>query len=107
LLARDVPQELFPGREWVDLVFRRPLPTWAETLRIVGECELVVTVDCSVAHIAGALGVPCHILLAEPCDWRWAGHPTTTLWYPRARLFRQARPGDWASVVGAMARTLR
>ncbi|HEY2146667.1 MAG TPA: tetratricopeptide repeat-containing glycosyltransferase family protein, partial [Pirellulales bacterium] len=53
--------------------------------------DLVVCDGGLIAHLAGALGVPCWILLADETDWRWIGTETTTLWYPKVRLFRERR----------------
>lgn len=69
------------------------------TAEIMAGLDLVITVDTSVANLAGALGVPCWVLLATPCDWRWMHDRPTTPWYPTARLFRQPEAGDWASVM--------
>ena len=59
----------------------------------------MVSVDSSVAHLSGALGRPVWILLPFTPDWRWMLGRNTTPWYPAARLYRQAKPGDWAEVV--------
>lgn len=81
-----------------DLV--EPRGDFADTAAILEQMDLVVSVDTSLAHLAGALGRPCRILLpAEDPDWRWIWGREDTPWYPSARLVRQASPGDWASAV--------
>ncbi len=73
----------------------------------IEEMDLVISVDTSAAHLAGALGLPVWVLLPYLPDWRWGlGRPDTP-WYPTMRLFRQRRPGEWASVIEDAARQLR
>ena len=61
--------------------------------------DLIISSDTSIVHLAGALGKPVWILLSFNPDWRWLLDRTESPWYPTARLFRQAKSGDWASVV--------
>jgi hypothetical protein len=69
----------------------------------LGALDLVITPDTMLAHLAGALNVPTWTLLPADADWRWLQPDRTdSPWYPRMRLFRQPRPGDWASVVNAV-----
>jgi len=70
------------------------------------ELDLLVCCDTSVAHAAGALGVPVWCALAAAPDWRWGREGTDTPWYPTMRLYRQTRPGDWSSVFTRMAEDL-
>ena len=69
------------------------------TAALVAELDLVVTVDTSIAHLAGALARPTFVLLPFHADWRWRTAREDSDWYPTVRLFRQPTPGDWASVV--------
>lgn len=65
----------------------------------VAAMDAVVTIDNSTAHFAGGLGVPTWVLLPFAADWRWQAWRDDSQWYPRLRLIRQERPGDWASPV--------
>ena len=79
---------------------------FAETAAAICNLDLVVTIDTAVGHLAGAIGRPVWLMLANPSDWRWMLDRSDTPWYPSMRLFRQPRPGDWPSVVGAIAQEL-
>jgi len=74
------------------------LEDFADTAAIISLLDLVISVDTSVAHLAGALGKPVWILLQYAADWRWLLERHDNPWYPSARLFRQPRIGDWESV---------
>lgn len=75
------------------------LHDYAETASLVATLDLVITVDTSIAHLAGALGVPVWIMLPAAPDWRWMLNRDDTPWYRTARLFRQTSPGDWKGVI--------
>lgn len=76
------------------------LADMADTAALVAGLDLVISVDTSVAHLAGALGKPVWVLLARiGLDWRWGVGRCDSDWYPTARLFRQTRIGDWTSVI--------
>ena len=79
------------------------LTDYAETAALVANLDLVVTVDTSAAHLAGALGVPCWVLLPFAPDWRWRLGCEDSAWYASLRLFRQPAPGDWRRCVMKVA----
>ena len=68
--------------------------------------DLVLSVDTSVVHLAGALGTPVWTLLPQRADWRWLTGRDDTPWYPSMRLFRQAPGGGWDGVIDAVAAAL-
>ena len=78
----------------------------ADTAAIIAMLDLVITIDTSIAHVAGALGKPMWVLLPFSADWRWLRDRSDSPWYPTARLFRQPAPGDWQSVVRRVAEAL-
>ena len=77
------------------------------TAGLVAELDLVIAVDTSIAHLAGALAKPVWILLPFAADWRWQQEKSDSPWYPTARLFRQPRAGDWGAVIRDVAAALR
>jgi len=81
---------------------------FADTAALIKNLDLVISVDTAVAHLAGALGKPCWVLLpAYKTDWRWLSERTDSPWYPGVmRLFRQPREGGWAPVVAQIATAL-
>jgi ADP-heptose:LPS heptosyltransferase len=85
------------GAEIVDFV---------DTMAIIEALDLVVTVDTVVAHLAGAMGKAVWIILPYAPDWRWMLDRNDSPWYPRARLFRQSRAGDWRGVLRQVAQAL-
>jgi hypothetical protein len=78
----------------------------ATTAALVAGCELVVTVDTMIAHLAGAMGKPVWLLLKHAPDWRWAPETGRSAWYPSFRLYPQPAPGDWRTVADRVAAAL-
>ncbi|SAK89738.1 TPR domain-containing protein [Caballeronia catudaia] len=72
---------------------------FADTAAIIACLDLVITIDTSIAHLAGALGKPVWILLSSKSCWRWLLHRDDSPWYPTARLFRQTVPNQWDDVI--------
>jgi ADP-heptose:LPS heptosyltransferase len=86
--------------------FTSELHDFADTAAVIENLDLVITVDTSVAHLAGAMGKPVWVILPVNPDWRWMYERTDSPWYPTMRLFRQTRPDDWASIMQRIARSL-
>ena len=84
----------------------KSLNDFADTAAAVGQLDLVITVDTSVAHLAGALGAPVWTLLPWVPDWRWLLDRDDSPWYPTMRLFRQPAAGDWDAVIGEVGTAL-
>jgi ADP-heptose:LPS heptosyltransferase len=91
-----------------DIVKLGPLlESFADTAALISQLDLVISVDTSVAHLAGALGRPVWILLPFVPDWRWLLDRDDSPWYPTARLFRQTDARDWHGVVDQVRIALR
>ncbi|MEJ6021455.1 tetratricopeptide repeat protein [Ramlibacter sp. PS4R-6] len=78
-----------------------------DTAALVQALDLVISVDTSVAHLAGALGRPLWVLLPRCPDWRWMLGRSDSPWYPSARLFRQSAPQNWTPVLAAARSALQ
>ena len=83
--------------------------TWdfEETAAIIANCDLVVSSDTAVAHLAAGMGQPTWLLLTTVPEWRWGMEGETTFWYPTMRLFRQRERGNWSEVMERVARAVR
>jgi len=78
-----------------------------QTAAVLDNLDLVITMDTSVAHLAGAMGKNTWVLLDSNCDWRWHLDREDSVWYPSMRLFRQQKSGDWAEVLLRVKAALR
>jgi ABC-type amino acid transport substrate-binding protein len=78
-----------------------------DTAAAMKSCDLVITSDTAVAHLAGALGIKTWVALQYVPEWRWLLDRQDSPWYPTARLFRQRSRGDWKSVFQQMETELR
>jgi hypothetical protein len=79
----------------------------ADLAAVLVNLDLLISVDTAPVHLAGALGVPVWIALPRLPDWRWLLDRSDSPWYPTARLFRQAEPGNWQPVFDQMAQALK
>ncbi|EDP61327.1 TPR domain protein, interruption-C [alpha proteobacterium BAL199] len=73
---------------------------------LVAAMDMVVSPPNNTVHFAGALGVPCRVLLPEDPDWRWGRSGTTNRWYDRTRLYRRSAQVDWSDLIGQIAAEL-
>lgn len=87
--------------------FGNDIADFAELAALIETLDAVVSIDTGVAHLAGALGKPVHLMLPFRPDWRWLRERDDTPWYPNMRLFRQPRFGDWQSVISNVQAALQ
>jgi ADP-heptose:LPS heptosyltransferase len=80
-------------------VFDTEIIDFEDTAALLTEMDLVISVCTSFAHLAGSMGKECWVLLSFNADWRWFLDREDSPWYPKTRLFRQKRLGDWAGVL--------
>jgi len=86
--------------------FMDEIEDFAGTAAVIENVDLVISVDTSVVHLAGALGKPVWVLSRFDACWRWLRNRAGTPWYPKARVFGQSRAGDWQSVIATVANEL-
>jgi ADP-heptose:LPS heptosyltransferase len=98
-------KQLGPQTRIIDLQDQQE--DFADSAAIVANLDLVISIDTSVAHLAGAMGKPVWVLLHKSPDWRWLLEREDSPWYPTARLFRQSTLGNWQDVVARVERELR
>jgi len=97
-LAPDVRDALFDlANDCVDM---------ADTAQVLTACDAVLSVDTSVAHVAGALGVPAWVMVAYPAEWRWGRERTDCPYYPQTTVLRQMAGGDWSAVVAGAGQAI-
>jgi hypothetical protein len=82
------------------------LKDFSDTAAVMSSMDLILSTDTSVAHLAGALGLPVWVMLQFMPDWRWLLEREDSPWYPTMRLFRQKKWGDWAEVIERVANAL-
>ena len=88
-------------------VFDEEIEDFEDTAALVAEMDLIITVDTSLAHLAGSMGRACWVLLPFNPDWRWLLNQQGSPWYASLRLFRQKHVGDWAAVVAEVQAALQ
>lgn len=79
---------------------------FADTAAMLHGVDLLISVDTSMVHLAGGLGVPVWMMSRFDACWRWLEDRTESPWYPSMRIFRQPRPGDWAGLVAELGEAL-
>jgi hypothetical protein len=99
--ARQTPPV---GMDWVD--FTGELNDFADTAALIENLDMVISIDTSVAHLAGALGKTVWVLIPFQNDFRWLLDREDTPWYSRMRLFRQKYREDWVEVIERMRQEL-
>lgn len=102
--VRDSDLAALAANPLLDL--RDEIKDFADTAALIEQLDLVISVDTSVAHLAGALGKPTWLLLPHKPDWRWLLTRTDSPWYPGMRLFRQSAHDDWDGVMAALVQAL-
>jgi tetratricopeptide (TPR) repeat protein len=115
------PLAALPGIQWLSLQMAPaalpPLPglldlgdalrDFRDTAFVLERCDLVISVDTAVAHLAGAMGLPVLLLLPFFPDWRWLMRGEDCAWYPTMRIYRQPAPGAWPAVVARLLEDLQ
>lgn len=109
-LQKDADGESFapiPKVERLGADFDTGADAFVDSAAVIAQCDLVISCDTAIGHLAGALGVPTWLALKQVPDWRWMLGRSDSPWYPSVRLFRQPVQGDWISVFREMETALR
>jgi len=77
-----------------------------DTIAILAALDLLISVDTSIVHLAGAMGRPAWALLSWVSDWRWLADRDTSPWYPTLRLFRPSAPSRWEPIIDRVTQAL-
>ena len=85
----------------------KDVKTFLDTARVISNLDLVITVDTSMAHLAGAMNKPVWMLSRYGGCWRWMLDRSDSPWYPSMQIFRQPTPGDWKSVINQVKKELK
>lgn len=109
--SRDMPDECAETLArrfgpFMTLTHEGQWESYADTAAAIEALNLVLSVDTSVAHLAGALGARTYLMLSTDPDWRWGRSSSNTPWYPSMTIFRQERFMDWTNVVDAISKRL-
>ena len=103
--APEDSRPTIPGDvDWID--WTEELTDFADTAALVANLDLVISIDSSMVHLAGALNRPVWMLNRFDCEWRWLNRRDNSAWYPRLRIFNQPAFGDWESVLGTVSAAL-
>ncbi len=107
----DVQQEIdeFTSQTGIEIINDKEvdqLKSIEDFIAQISTLDLIITIDNSTAHIAGALGVPTWVMLQHNCDWRWMRGRYDSLWYKSLRLYRQKEIGNWSNVTEEIIKDL-
>ncbi len=105
--SEQVPHSCFSERFIPEQHLVDEALNFIDTAAILQACDLIITSDTVIAHLAGGLGKPGWLLLAHGPDWRWGPEGSHTFWYPTMRLFRQRQRGEWREGMNAVATARR
>ena len=94
---REIDKQVLDGRNIKQ--YGDELNDFSDTAALCELMDLVISVDTSVAHLAGAIGKTTWVLLPHVPDWRWLLDREDSPWYPSIKIYRQPSPGDWDSVI--------
>lgn len=100
-IKTDRPKSISPIGEWACDIY-----DFYDTAALIANLDLVITVDTSVAHVAGAIGKPVWLLSRFDGCWRWLMDRTDSPWYPTMSIYNQKKPGDWVEVVERVKKDL-
>lgn len=100
----QIENDEFEGENVINL--KKYIKDYSDTASLLKNMDVLVTIDSSIAHMAGALGVKTYLLLPNTAEWRWFNDTETTPWYKSIRIFKQNTPNNWSDVLETVKKEL-
>lgn len=105
--ADDMVPDEYKERLFVfDDKFDKEHGAFMDTAAVMANMDLIISVDTSIANLAGAMGLPTYILLPKEADWRWMNITSESIWFPNALLFRQHKQGNWKRALRRLSKNV-
>lgn len=106
-LQRELtPEEIDPAGKLRLETYGGASVDFEDAAALITLADITISIDTSMAHLAGALGCPLWLMVPSRPEWRWATESPTTFWYPNVEIFRGQEDGDWSAPVAELARRL-
>jgi tetratricopeptide (TPR) repeat protein len=105
-IQKGVPEEIVQAAPGNLTILDQRIHSFDDSAAVMALCDLVISIDSSPIHLAGALGVKSWLLIPNPCDWRWCVSGAETVWYPSMTVYRQGNDRIWPNTLDTVYQDL-